>query len=91
MKKTTIEFDLRVSGGNDDDCLSGLTSVLSALSGVAQITCERDAPFATLRVTVTFPDKSAAKRLHRKVMNTIKKTPRISITRITSNLTEIFD
>lgn len=87
-KETTFEFDLIVS---DEESLSGLLREFQAVAGVKQVDMERDPPSATLKIRVVFPDKTVAMRLHRSAMKTIMKTPGVSISRVTTKLTEIFD
>jgi hypothetical protein len=66
------------------------TNSLKLIKGVDEAEGDLNQSSVTLRVHTSFEDAGAAKKLHRKIMTTLMKMDGVTITRATSNLTDVF-
>ena len=90
MKQTVFQFWLRLTGDQSDQLVSRIVATIKAIKGVDEAEADLHDTSAALRVHARFPDSTAAKKLHRKLMTTLMKMDGVTITRVTTDLTDVF-
>ncbi|MFO0976163.1 MAG: hypothetical protein U0996_07165 [Planctomycetaceae bacterium] len=90
MKQTVFRFELRIDPAAPEAALQGLKDKLSTLKDVLSIDTEATGYGTTLVIRVCFEDSEGAKKLHRKVMNKIIGHESVTISQVTTKLTDIF-
>jgi hypothetical protein len=90
MKATTFRFGIQSSADGNDESTKSLTNALRAIHGVEKVSIHGDLPVCTLKVRASFSDADSAKKLHRKIMRAIMGIAGISITEVSTTLTDIF-
>lgn len=89
MKETIFIFLVRVDP-SVENCLLNVEKQLRELPGVLTVQHEQEMVGTNLDIHVQLADSEVAKKLHRKVMQTLMKADGISITQTTTHLTVIF-
>lgn len=91
MKTTDFQFDLRLGEADREGQFEKLKETLSGVKGVLQVDGRASDSGCHCHIQVEFPDSESAKKLHRKLMNLLIRTPDVEVSSVTTNLTEIFD
>lgn len=90
MPQSDFRFIIRIIPANPDHILTDLIERLTALESINSVSTEIDSSDVKLAVNVSFEDAASAKKLHPQVMKTIMNHDGVSITEITTMLTDIF-
>ena len=90
MKRTTFQFEIRLLGENPVEQLERLRTGLVEIKGVEKVESQPAHSFATLLIHVKVADADSAQALHKKIMVRLMKTDAVRISRVTSNLSEVF-
>jgi hypothetical protein len=90
MKNTDFRFELRVADDEPQATLGSLEAKLQHLKGINSVTSNRSASIVELTLNVSFEDSEQAKKLHRKVMNSIMAHQGVTISQVATTLTDIF-
>ncbi|QDU96813.1 hypothetical protein [Lignipirellula cremea] len=91
MKTTDFQFDLRLGEADRERQFEKLKETILGVKGVLKVDCRASNSGCNCHIQVEFPDSEAAKKLHRKLMNLLMRTPDVEISSVTTKLTEIFD
>ena len=90
MKETIFRFELRVDSENLGAVLHDLKNQLGGIPGVLSIESESRESFISLAMRVRFGDSEAAMKLHRKLTRIIKGLEGVTISEVTTTLTDIY-
>lgn len=90
MKQTDFRFQLQIISGDPQSTLALLASNLREIKGMDELRFSVDGDVAVMIARAAFDDKEDAKRIHRKVMQTLMKYSRIRIVEATSILSDLF-
>jgi hypothetical protein len=90
MKQTDFRFQLQITSGDPQSTLSVLASRLREIKGIDELRFSVGGDLAVMIARAAFDNKEDAKRIHRKVMQTLMNCSRIRIVEATSILSDIF-
>lgn len=90
MKHTDFRFELRLAADDPQATLSGLETKLRTIKGINSVTSSESNCVVELRLNASFEDGKQAKKLHRKVMNSIMAYEGVTISQVATMLTDIF-
>ena len=90
MKQTDFRFELRVASDDPQATLSGLEAKLLTHKGINSVTASGSDCVVELTLNASFEDGEQAKKLHRKVVNSIMAYEGVTISQIATMLTDIF-
>lgn len=90
MKQTEFQFEIRLASDDAQSILKSLQAKLHILKGINSVTATENKTAVALTLSASFEDTDQAKRLHRKVMNTIIAQKGVTISQATTKLTDIF-
>ncbi len=90
MKQTDFRFELRITSDDPQATLSGLEAKLRALKGINSVTAKGGDRLSELTLNASFEDGEQAKKLHRKVMNSIMTYEGVNISQVATMLTDFF-
>ncbi len=90
MKQTDFRFQMQITSGDPQSTLASLTSTLGKIEGIEELRFRVDGELCVMLARAAFDNKEDAKRIHRKVMQTLMKCSRIRIVEATSILSDIF-
>ena len=91
MKQTIFRFGLRFTADGPDLLSKQVEERIRAIKGVDNVDVNISHFSTELRVQVSFQNAEDAKKLHRKLVLSLLIIHGVSITRVTSNLTEVFE
>lgn len=90
MKNTDFRFALRVADDEPQATLGSLEEKLGRLKGIKSVAATRSDTFVELTLNASFEDGEQAKKLHRKVVNSIMAHKGVTISQVTTMLTDVF-
>lgn len=90
MKQTDFRFELRLAADDPQATQSGLESRLRTIKGLNSVTSNGSDCVVDLTLNANFENGEEAKKLHRKVMNSIMAYEGVIISQVATMLTDIF-
>ncbi len=90
MKRTEFRFELRLAADDPQATLSGLETKLRTIKGINSVMSSGRDCVVELTLNASFEDGEQAKKLHRKVMNSIMAYEGVTISQVATMLTDIF-
>lgn len=90
MKQTDFRFELRLAADDSQATLSGLETKLRTIKGINSVRSSGSDCVVELTLNASFDDGDQAKKLHRKVMKSIMAYERVTISQVSTMLTDIF-
>ncbi|HUG70710.1 MAG TPA: hypothetical protein VMM76_23375 [Pirellulaceae bacterium] len=88
MKETVFTFSLRLQG---DTSLDSVREALLSIEDVIGVNMGGTAPCIDLRIHVRIKDFDSAERLHRMIGKHLMRTDGITITGVSTTMTDIID
>lgn len=90
MKQAKFRFELRLAADDPQATLRGLEAKLQTMKGINSVTSSGSDCVVELILNASFEDGEQAKKLHRKVMNSIMAYEGVTISQVATMLTDIF-
>ena len=91
MNETIFKFGVRFQSDDLAGQLQSVNNTLKAIPGVITVEGVLRGPAVELHVRAKFKDSVEAKKLHRRVMNSLMKTEKPLLTSASTVLTDIFN
>jgi hypothetical protein len=90
VKETLFRFELRVPIADQENVKRELEQKVLSLKGIDALRFFNNGDVVELQLSVSFLDGEEAKALHRRIMNALIACKRVTISQVTTKLSDIF-